>query len=282
MRIDAVPAYRDLVTGHYQRGRGYRSWRPHGSNDWLLILTVDGAGRFGRASSGETVTRPGDLVLLRPGTRHEYGTAPGVDMWELLWTHFQPRAFWADWLRWPEDAPGLMRLSLREPIVRRKITARFQDVHSLAVGALPQKSVFAMNALEEVLLWCVTQNPRAEASRVDVRVQRVQGFIQEHLAEKLALETLATHSGLSPSRLSCLFRAQTGMTPQQYLERQRLTRAQQLLARTTLAVGAVASEVGFDNPFYFTLRFKRHTGSSPTDWRRQIAALETAGADADA
>jgi AraC family transcriptional regulator of arabinose operon len=140
--------------------------------------------------------------------------------------------------------------------------------------------MFAMNALEEVLLWCDTQNPRAHTLRRDERVQTVIDHIYDHMAEKMTLAALAERSGLSPSRLAALFRDQTGMTPQQFLEEQRLARAQMLLERTTHTVGAIAAEVGFENPFYFTLRFKRHTGLAPTDWRRRIS-LETADGDAD-
>ena len=74
---------------------------------------------------------------------------------------------------------------------------------------------------------------------------------------------------LSPSRLAHLFRSQTGQTPQQFVERERITRARQLLLLTSRTVAQIAGEVGYENPFYFTLRFKKHTGFSPTEWRRQ-------------
>jgi len=34
-------------------------------------------------------------------------------------------------------------------------------------------------------------------------------------------------------------------------------------------VRLIARQVGFENPFYFTQRFKRHSGASPRDWRQQ-------------
>jgi AraC family transcriptional regulator of arabinose operon len=60
------------------------------------------------------------------------------------------------------------------------------------------------------------------------------------------------------------------MTPGQFLELQRLNRAKQLLELTPRTIQAIASEVGFDNPFYFTQRFKRQTGLSPRDYRRHV------------
>jgi AraC family transcriptional regulator of arabinose operon len=76
---------------------------------------------------------------------------------------------------------------------------------------------------------------------------------------------------MSVSRVAHLFREQVGVTPQQFLERQRMERASQLLEMTALSVKEIAHQVGFENPFYFTLRFKRQTGQSPTAFRSRGA-----------
>ena len=70
---------------------------------------------------------------------------------------------------------------------------------------------------------------------------------------------------MSASHLRHLFRAQTGDSLRQFHELQRLRRAKDLLAMSRLTVGReIAHELGFDNPFYFTLRFKKYTGENPT------------------
>ncbi len=269
----AHPQAAPLITGHFRETAGYASWRTRGTDDWLLIETLAGRGRFGQKGREDLYAAAGDIVLLQPGTRHDYGVAPGADGWEILWAHFHPRAHWHEWLHWPEASPGVMHLTLDELIVRQKITTRLRDAHKLATGGLRQRELFAMNALEEVLLWCHTQNPRAAQGRLDPRVQGVMDYLCAHLADKISLEGLARQCGLSPSRLSHLFRAQVGRPPQQFLEEQRLQRAQQMLDWTALPIGAIAADVGFDNPFYFTLRFKKQTGLSPRAWRGRRAAL---------
>ena len=262
---DFHPEVVHLVTGHFHEKAGYASWRARGTQDWLLIATLGGSGRFGY-DGGEFMTLPGDLTLLRPGVRHDYGA---LDTWELLWTHFHPRPDWQPWLAWPEAAPGLMRLTLQEPVIRQTIIARFREAHHLATGALRHRETFAMNALEEVLLWCDTQNPLSEQARLDARVRGSMDYLVRHLAEPVSISDLISVSGLSHSRLSHLFRAQVGLTPQQFLESHRLHRAAQLLELTSRPIAAIAAEVGYENPFYFTLRFKRRTGLSPRDYRKK-------------
>ena len=262
------PEIAQLVTGRFRETAGYEAWRARGTDDWLLIATLGGGGRFG-GEGAQFTAAPGDLVLLRPGTRHDYGVAPGAPFWELLWTHFHPRPDWAPWLLWPEAAPGLSRLTLTDPDLRGRVFARFAQAHDLAIGALRHRETFAMNALEEVLLLCDLGNPRARPARLDPRVEAALGFLCRRLAEPVGLDDLAAHAGLSVSRLARLFRQEVGLTPQQYLEGQRLHRARQLLELTARPVAAVAAEVGYENPFYFTLRFKRSTGLSPRDYRRK-------------
>ncbi|HLK59834.1 MAG TPA: helix-turn-helix domain-containing protein [Chthonomonadaceae bacterium] len=267
-RETAHPIVHHLVTGHYREGKGYATWRVQGTGDWLLIYTLAGRGRFGHAE-GQAVVGPGDMTMLRPGTRHDYGVEARRQQWELLWAHFHPRPHWHEWLDWPEEAPGLMRLALPAGDSRDRIVARFFDAHHLAAGARRHGEALAMNALEETLLWCDTLNPRSEQARIDPRIRQIMDHLCLHLGEKHTLETLAEIGGLSVSRMAHLFRKQVGRTPMQFLEWQRLERARQLLELTPRPIQVIAAESGFDNPFYFTLRFKRLTGLSPRAYRNR-------------
>ena len=82
---------------------------------------------------------------------------------------------------------------------------------------------------------------------------------------------MALLAGLSPSRLRHLFRSQTGCSPRNFLEEQRMRRARELLLLSRQTIAEIAYATGFDNPFYFTLRFKKHTGESPRDFRGRIS-----------
>lgn len=249
-----------LLTGHYHETSGYRAYREAGVEDWLLIHTVSGLGRFGHAR-GELTAEPGDWVLLRPGTLHDYGVESTLKHWELVWAHFQPRAEWRGLLNWPEVNDGLMRLRVDQP----EIAARFLDVHRLRTGDLRQRESLAMNALEEVLLRLDACSVPAAAG--DERVQKAMDFLERNLEQKVALDDVAEAVGLSVSRLAHLFRAESGQTPQRYLETRRMQRAAELLARTSFSIKQIAAAVGYESPFYFSLRFKAWTRQSPTAFR---------------
>ena len=260
---DALP-----VTGHFREGPKYAVSRSEGTDDWLLIYTMSGAGRFDHAE-GTYIAEPNVLVLLPPGTLHSYGSEPSLGRWELLWAHFLPRLHWHPWLKWPEVAPGLRHARADREEDERRVVGALQDVHRLATSALPYRTDLALNALERLLLWVrlINPDPLAAEWSVDARVQRAMNYLSEHMNEKITLQDLAEEVHLSPSRLAHLFREQVGATPQQFLERHRLERAKQLLRSTPHLVQDVAWQVGYENPFYFTRRFKKYAGCSPSAYR---------------
>jgi AraC family transcriptional regulator of arabinose operon len=265
-RVETLhPAVTHLVVGHFHEGKGYSVWRSNGTEDWLLIYTAGGRGRFGFAG-GEIVVEPGDLVLIRPGVLHDYGVEPSISRWELLWTHFHPRGHWIGWLDWPTEAKGLHRLRVPES-QRELVEATFREVDQRTRSAHRRRLEFAMNALEELLLVCDELNPNQAQAKMDPRVREAMDFICGHFHEPIDLDAIAEAAGLSTSRLSHLFKEQVGTSVQKFLESQRIARAKQLLEFTPRSVKEIARDVGYDNPFYFSMRFRSATGRSPRAWR---------------
>lgn len=258
--------YSSLLTGHYHMRRRYRIRRPEGTNDWLMILTLDGRGVF-RHAAGEIMAEAGDIVLLRPQTPHDYGLESVQRRWELLWAHYHPLPTWNILLHWPEAAPGLMHLRLGRTEAERRVEAWFREAHRLETGTLPRREWLAMHALEGVLLWCDTANPQSTPPAYDPRIGDVLEHVQKNLAAPLSLDLLSQISRLSISRLSYLFRKHLGTTPQRFIESQRMERAKRLLRIARMRVRDVAAEVGFDDPFYFSQRFRRYAGVSPRQFQ---------------
>jgi AraC family transcriptional regulator of arabinose operon len=269
-----VPQYLHILTGHYfVRGSGYYTKRLRGTEDWLLIITLSGMGRFG-TSSQQLLVQERDCVLIRPGTGHDYGMAQKEGGWELLWAHFHPRPHWHDWLAWPEHTPGLMHLTLVDDLGWKEVRTCFRRTHLAAIGAESHSQDLAMNGLESLLLCCQGALLQSQ-SPVDERIQHILHWLNGRLADPLDVASLASAVALSPSRFAHLFREQIGTSPMQYLDLLRMQRSKQLLERTTNSIAQIADEVGLD-AVYFSLRFKQHTGLSPRAYRAQKRTEYTA------
>lgn len=253
-----------VLLGELEQDAGYRVRRSHGTEDWLLLHTVSGAGIVRAADGAPLVVSAGDAVLLRPGTPHDYGTSPDAGRWSLLYSHVHPPATWLALLDWPEVSPGLGRIRLGAAVdarVRQSLRAAARAAR-LAVG---RSELFALNGLEAALLWYDSQNPRRH--QLDERVLAVLEHIDAHLDGDLEVTELAGIAHLSPSRLAHLFTAQVGTSLSRYVEAQRLELAARLLEMTPAPVAEVARRVGFRDPLYFSRRFRSLRGVSPSEHR---------------
>lgn len=257
----------------FKRGPDYKNWRPRGSGDWLLIVTLAGAGII-RSAGAEHTLRAGEAVLFAPGAEQDYSTDPDIGRWELAWAHFHPRAHWRAWLAWPEMARGVGRLHLKPAEVTQAIEAALRRASGFMRRPLAGPRDLAMNALEEALLWAQEAKTGSHWARVDPRVRLAMDYLAAQVEQPFTMAGLARHCGLSPSRLGHLFTHETGTSPQRFSEELKLERARQLLSRTTSSVGEVAEACGYADAFYFARRFARVTGKSPTAWRRQASSAQ--------
>ena len=254
-----TPTVRRLLADEFDEGAGYSTYRSRGTTDYLLIHTLGGRGHF-----GELFADPGVTTLVRPGTPHDYGVEPSLQRWHFLFAHFHPKPDWLPLLDWPEVAPGIHQLTAGDQAFDR-ITENLHACVRYQHSVLPHGELFSMNALEAALLWCDTQNP--SAAQIDDRLLRAIEYIDRDLRADLDVAVLARTANLSVSRFAHLFRAQLGVTPQRFVERRRLDAAARLLELTTRPISAIAAEVGFTNPLYFSTRFRHHTSQSPTTYR---------------
>lgn len=82
------------------------------------------------------------------------------------------------------------------------------------------------------------------------------------------IDTLARHSGMSPSAFRKTFRALVGDSPAQHLTNRRMQAASRLLTESSLGQAAIAEMVGYQSVVGFHLAFRREFGMTPGDYRR--------------
>ena len=84
---------------------------------------------------------------------------------------------------------------------------------------------------------------------------------------------MARSAGLSRPHFYKLFRRQTGVTPNIYLNTLRMERAVQRLGQTGQSITEIGDELGFSCQSVFTRFFTSHVGMAPTDYRRAVQVL---------
>ena len=95
-----------------------------------------------------------------------------------------------------------------------------------------------------------------------------RGWALRHLEGPLTLRDLAARESMSVRTFTRRFREEVGTSPQQWLTRQRVERAQHLLESSDLAVERIAAEAGFGSAASMRLHFQAVLGITPSTYRR--------------
>ena len=104
----------------------------------------------------------------------------------------------------------------------------------------------------------------------DETVEKVYMYVRDNLSKKITNGNIAEAIGYHPNYLNTRFLSLTGYTVHDYVERQRITRAKELLSSTSLSVAEVAEQCGFPEPSYFVKFFVRHEGVTPKKYRKRV------------
>ena len=123
--------------------------------------------------------------------------------------------------------------------------------------------------LEQALttLFHPSDTASAQAEQYSPEVLQAISYIQENYSRKISLASVAEHVGLSSGYLCRIFKDETGVSINAYINNLRMTRAGELLADKNSYIKEVAISVGFEDQLYFSRLFKRYYGVTPSEYR---------------
>lgn len=146
----------------------------------------------------------------------------------------------------------------------------------LLIGKVTEQKSFekafsmVKNYVHEVFDRCASLNSSAGQKQAALALE----YIRSHYAEpELGLTDICSYLNISTSYFSTIFKEATGGTFLEFLSRIRMERAKELLEKTTLKNYEIAEMVGFSDPHYFGISFKKMTGKTPTEYAREKRAL---------
>lgn len=246
--------------GVISKRAGFTTYNPAGRRDYYLLYLLRGTLTVSLAE-GEVEATEGSVIFFPPCTPYRYtfrGSEEGIF---YLWVHFTGG-----------DVPLLLDTLGLSPLPRianighaEQITTDFDRMFSDYAKAGKFRDLALASTLSRIL---VDIAEHLFATEGDCRLSRSLTYIHLHYTEKLRVGDLARLEAVSPSRYSELFRRKTGKPPIDYIISLRIRHAASLLETTNLPVGEVAETVGFSDVHFFSKLFKKHTGVSPSDYRK--------------
>ncbi|NOU74670.1 response regulator [Paenibacillus sp. LMG 31458] len=157
---------------------------------------------------------------------------------------------------------------LLKPLGKRKLVEAVKQ--ALELGKSREKQL----TLEKVVDTRLLEMNGVEAS-VCEPIEKAKRYVEEHLDKGPGLKEVAEHVHLNASYFSFLFKEQMGFTFSEYISRRMLQKGKELLLMTPLPVQEIAEQVGYQNSKSFIKAFKKYTGFSPGQYRKQMTEGDT-------
>lgn len=250
-----------LAMGHYPQATMHTMRRDH-HEDHLLILCTDGRGWF-RTEHKQGLLQAGEALILPKGVAHNYA-ADSEAPWSILWMHFAGDAAEAAVAMLGETSEAI-HFQYANPGVliedfRRLLALRHEP---LIMPALLQGASLCQQILTSLAL--DVSKPRNHKQELDI--QAVDQLMREHWNSRLSLQEMAEAARLSKFHFASKFKRITGQTPVQRFTQIKMQKACELLDRDEQSVNAIAEQLGYEDPQYFSRVFKKSIGYSPRAYR---------------
>lgn len=102
------------------------------------------------------------------------------------------------------------------------------------------------------------------------KLKAVMIYIHDNLEQDIGLDDLAAVAEMGTHYFASLFKRSTGQPPHQYLTTCRIEKAKSLLKNRQLSIAEVCYQVGFQCQSHFTKVFRKHTGTTPGNYRATL------------
>jgi AraC family transcriptional regulator of arabinose operon len=257
------------MTGYFNSRGEALDWIEGNLENWNGCFTLRGTGEI--VYEEKTFrTGVGEFLLLAPGKGRSYRIPFPKQGWEFYWLHFRATPRLVRTLDWFDRRMTWQSHPVLNVSLRVRIASALEEAHQINLSNpdLPGREATLEAMLEALLLRIAAAEAQTVSLlSIDTRIENALEHFHRDIAATTGVDDLARKAGLSRSQFCLLFRQGTKRTPQQYVEERRLEMAAHYLRTTAQSVAEVSEMVGFANPFYFSNRFRRRFGKSPSAYR---------------
>ena len=102
------------------------------------------------------------------------------------------------------------------------------------------------------------------------RINNTFNYVQENFRRPISIEEIAEHVSMTPPAFCRNFKKVTSKTFTQFVNEYRLVHATKLLTEEQESIQTICFECGFNNFSHFNKVFKKHTGKTPTEYRKDM------------
>lgn len=270
------PLTSDLVIhsmGYFPNAEHHYISREEGCNEHILVYCCKGKGYYELDGKRHEVCAQ-QFFTIPANHAHKIGSSRN-NPWTIYWIHFkgnkaayiESRLHGTHEITECERSRINDRTNLFDEILN--VMEYCNDDASIEYASMCLNQLFASMMFVET--YREAKNPTTQ-KKDSVFLSRALHYMKENLNNKITISDMAQALNYSESYFYRLFFKETNQAPMTYFMNMKLNYACSLLQKSEMHIYQVAMKVGFDDCYYFSRFFKKHTGYSPSQYREQISA----------
>ena len=241
------------------------TYRKSNLSENILFYCEDGSG-WCKIEDKKFDINPNEFFMLPQNLEHSYGSDPD-NPWSVYWMHIG-----GDALPYFNKLHAVQKLGKPFQIKNNgDILSVYSKMYkALELGYSTDNLIFVNMTLYHFLtlfIYNARHYPVSNTDKTDC-VDTAILHMKTHINENISLDELSKLSNYSASRFCSLFKQKTGYAPIDYFIQMKMQKASQELDFTDRHIKDIALSMGFDDPYYFSKRFRKAIGVSPQKYRQ--------------
>lgn len=230
---------------------------------FLFFVVLSGSGQFWYQGKSRTLA-PGDCVFVN--CRNGYFHKTSSDFWSLKWVHFNGFSAEEIYQKYIERSG--------ENVFRSANPEKYSRIIDSIISIAGSKDYIRDVELNERLSLLITEIMResvtadAKSRKRNSNLEGIKNYLELNFSTKITLDSLSESFYINKYYLTRIFKASYGITIDQYLLHQRITKAKELLRFTSLTISEISQKVGFKDQNYFSRVFKAIEKQAPREYRK--------------
>lgn len=252
--------------GYYPKAKFHYRERQHGADQHILIYCLEGRGNVEIRKKHLSIG-PGEFFVIPSKVAHVY-MADENNPWTIYWIHFTGSVS-REIINTIETSVGQPKGFLKH---NDKSISLFNEMYTqLERGYSSDNLLYSNMCLWHFLTTFIYNDKYDTSGKLNYKdeINISIDFMQKNITNTLGLDEIAASANLSASHFSFLFKKKTGFSPIEYFNHLKVQEACQYLLFTNLRVKEIASELGIEDPYYFTRMFTKVMGISPNSYREK-------------
>ena len=248
--------------GFYPSAIHHHRERRQGIKHYILIYCTEGQGQV-FLNTKEFTLSPNTYFIIPKNVSHSYKSSE-TEPWSIYWAHFSGE--YADDLykrTLADDQPKVHAI----PFDENRINL-FDQIYSILEHSyeVREMEILNFNFLHLVTSMIYYKQTHPSIYDADATSNSIT-YMKTCLHETFTIKQLAQQQNISVSHYSRIFKQKTGSSPIHYFNQLKVQKSCQYLYFSDNSIKEISSELGFDDPYYFSRLFKKFIGVSPAKYK---------------